>query len=167
MIASLVMGCANTKTINETLSEERAAANYLWMDRFPEQSQINRYLTRFSAENVVELGEVHAQLFMQQSQARRAAGQMVVDIDQSGLVANDQTYEFKRSRMVMSNILFCILTCLTPTSACPAVLSFTTSARPLKPSLPLHVRSTTSKICARVSSMPSMPSCASSFCPIT
>jgi hypothetical protein len=96
VIASLVMGCASTKAINETLSEEVAAANYLWMERFPEQSQINRYLTRFSAENVVELGEVHAQLFMQQSQARRAAGLIVVDIDQSGLVANGQTYEFKR-----------------------------------------------------------------------
>jgi hypothetical protein len=96
VIASLVMGCANTKAINETLSEEVAAANYLWMDRFPDQSQINRYLTRFSAENVAELGEVHAQLFMQQSQARRASGLIVVDIDQSGLVANGQTYEFKR-----------------------------------------------------------------------
>jgi hypothetical protein len=95
VIASLVMGCANTKAINETLSDEVAAANYLWMERFPDQSQINRYLTRFSADNVVELGEVHAQLCMQQSQARRAAGLIVVDIDQSGLVANGQTYEFK------------------------------------------------------------------------
>ncbi|HEX3049158.1 MAG TPA: hypothetical protein VHP83_00775, partial [Aggregatilineaceae bacterium] len=96
VIASLVMGCANTKAINETLSDEVAAANYRWMERFPDQSQINRYLTRFSAENVVELGEVHTQLFMQQSQARRAAGRIVVDIDPSGLVANGQTYEFKR-----------------------------------------------------------------------
>jgi hypothetical protein len=96
VIASLVLGCANTKAINETLSDEVAAANYLWMERFPDQSQINRYLTRFSADNVVELGEVHAQLFMQQSQARRAAGLIVVDIDQSGVVANGKTYEFKR-----------------------------------------------------------------------
>lgn len=96
MIASLVMGCANTKAINETLSQETAAANYLWMKRFPDQSQINRYLTRFSAANVAELGEVHAQLLMQQSLARRACGLIVVDFDQCGLVANGQTYEFKR-----------------------------------------------------------------------
>jgi len=95
VIASLVMGCANTKAINETLGDEIAAANYLGMERFPDQSQINRYLTRFSTANVDELGEVHAQLFMRQSQARRAAGLIVVDIDQCGLVANGQTYEFK------------------------------------------------------------------------
>jgi hypothetical protein len=95
VIASLVMGCANTKAINEILDDEIAAANYLGMDRFPDQSQINRYLTRFSSTNVDELGEAHAQLFMRQSQARRAAGLIVVDLDQSGLVANGQTYELK------------------------------------------------------------------------
>ena len=42
VMASLVMGCKHTKDINEVLSQERAAANYLWMNRFPDQSQINR-----------------------------------------------------------------------------------------------------------------------------
>jgi Transposase DDE domain group 1 len=96
MIASLVMGCKHTQDINEMLPQELAAANYLGMPRFPEQSQINRYLTRFSADNVAQLREAHAQVFMQQSQARRAVGQIVVDIDQCGLVANGQTYEFAR-----------------------------------------------------------------------
>jgi hypothetical protein len=38
-------------------------------------------LTRFDADNVAQLGEVHAQMFERQSQARRAVGQIVVDID--------------------------------------------------------------------------------------
>src|SRR4029450_13019048 len=42
IIASLVMGCKHTKDINAVLSQEGAAANYLGMPRFPEQSQINR-----------------------------------------------------------------------------------------------------------------------------
>ena len=96
VIASLVMGCAHTKAINDTLGEEVAAANYLGMRQFPEQSQINRYLTRFSAANVDELGTVHERVLRQQSQARRAAGLLVVDIDQCGLVANGKTYEFHR-----------------------------------------------------------------------
>lgn len=96
VIASLVMGCANTKAINETLESERSAANYLGLERFPEQSQINRYLTRFSEANVEQLGEVHSAMMMRQSQARQAAGWIVVDIDQCGLVANGKTYEFKR-----------------------------------------------------------------------
>jgi hypothetical protein len=96
VIASLVMGCKHTKAINEVLGEEEVAANYLGMFRFPEQSQINRYLTRFSAENVAQLGEVHKQLFVRQSQARRSVGQIVVDIDQCGLVVNGKTYELAR-----------------------------------------------------------------------
>jgi len=96
IIASLVMGCAHTKAINDTLGEEEVAANYLGMLRFPDQSQINRYLTRFTAANVEEVGEVHAQFLRQQSRARRDVGLRVVDIDQCGLVANGRTYEFHR-----------------------------------------------------------------------
>ncbi len=96
IIASIVMGCAHTKAINETLGQEVAAANYLGMHRFPDQSQINRYLTRFTAANVDELGAVQAQLLRQQSRARQDGGWHVVDIDQCGLVANGQTYEFHR-----------------------------------------------------------------------
>jgi hypothetical protein len=96
IIASLVMGCKHTQDSNEVLPQELAAANYLGLPRFPEQSQINRYLTRFTADNVAQLREVHARLFMHQSQARRAVGPVVVDIDQCGLVASGKTYEFAR-----------------------------------------------------------------------
>jgi len=96
VIASLVMGCGHTKAINEMLEPERAAASYLGLERFPDQSQINRYLTRFSEENVQQLGEVHVEMMMRQSRARQAVGEIVVDIDQCGLVANGKTYQFKR-----------------------------------------------------------------------
>ncbi len=96
LIASLVMGCGHTKAINETLEKERAAASYLGLERFPDQSQINRYLTRFSQENVTQLGQIQVEMLVRQSRARRAVGWVVVDIDQCGLVANGQTYEFKR-----------------------------------------------------------------------
>lgn len=96
ILASLVMGCKHTKDINAVLSQERAVANYLWMKRFPDQSQINRYLTRFDAANVAQLGEVHAQMFERQSQARRAVGQIVVDIDQCGLVVSGPSYQLAR-----------------------------------------------------------------------
>lgn len=96
VIASLVMGCRHTKAINEALEPERAAASYLGLSRFPDQSQINRYLTRFSEENVKQLGDVQLELLVRQSRARHAVGWVAVDIDQCGLVANGQTYEFKR-----------------------------------------------------------------------
>src|SRR5260221_11237639 len=97
IVASLVMGCAHMKANNEVLGEERIAAHYLGMRHFPDQSQLNRYLTRFSADNVVQLGEVHAQLFERHSQARRAVGQLVVDIDQCGLVVGGKCYELARA----------------------------------------------------------------------
>jgi hypothetical protein len=96
VMASLVMGCEHTKAINEMLQPERAAASYLGLERFPDQSQINRYLTRFSEENVKQLGDVQLELLVRQSRARHAVGWLVVDIDQCGLIANGQTYEFKR-----------------------------------------------------------------------
>ena len=96
VIASVVMGCAHTKAINDTRHEEVAAANYRGLPRWPDQSQINRYLTRFTVANVDELGVVHERLARQQSQARQACGLLVVDVDQCGLVANGRTYEFHR-----------------------------------------------------------------------
>src|SRR5260221_14246980 len=97
IMASLVMGCEHMKATNEVLGEERIAAHYLGMRHFPDQSQLNRYLTRFSADNVAQLGEVHAHLFERHSQARRAVGQIVVDIDQCGLVVGGKCYELARS----------------------------------------------------------------------
>ena len=96
VMASLVMGCGHTKAINETLATERAAAGYVGLERFPDQSQINRYLTRFSEANVQQLGDIQLEMMVRQSRARHAVGWLVVDIDQCGLVANGKTYEFKR-----------------------------------------------------------------------
>ncbi len=78
------------------MGEEEAAANYLGKERWPDQSQINRYLRRFTAANVDERGAVHEQARCQESRARRTGGLLVVDINQCGLVANGQTYEFHR-----------------------------------------------------------------------
>jgi hypothetical protein len=66
------------------------------LERFPDQSQINRYLTRFDEANVKQLGDVHLESLVRQSRARQAVGWLAVDIDQCGLVANGKTYEFKR-----------------------------------------------------------------------
>ncbi len=96
VIVSVVMGCRHMKAINEVLAEEIVAANYLGMARFPDQSQINRYLARFSEGNGAELGAVHQQLFVKQSRARQAVGRLVVDIDQCGLVVTGKTDEWAR-----------------------------------------------------------------------
>ena len=94
ILASIIMGCESTKDINEVLGPEILAANMLGMERFPDQSQINLLLNRMNKDNVDQLKSIHHQLFMNYSTTLSSPNDIVVDIDQSGLVANSKTYEF-------------------------------------------------------------------------
>jgi hypothetical protein len=94
VMASIMMGCESTKDINEVLVPETLAANMLGMDRFPDQSQINAFLKRMDSDSITQLKDIHHQLFMEYSQSLSSSEDIVVDIDQSGLVANSKSYEF-------------------------------------------------------------------------
>lgn len=94
ILASVIMGCESTKDINEVLGPEILAANMLGMEHFPDQSQINTVLNRMDKDSVNQLQSIHHQLFMNHSNTLSSPGDIVVDIDQSGLVANSKTYEF-------------------------------------------------------------------------
>ena len=94
LIASIIMGCEYTKDINEILGPENLAANMLSMERFPDQSQINRLLTRTDEESVTQLRDIHNQLFTEHSHSIQSPEPVVIDIDQSGLSASGKTYEF-------------------------------------------------------------------------
>jgi hypothetical protein len=69
------------------------AANMLSMDRFPDQSQINELLRRMTSENVEELREVHRDLFIKHSLILSEPRRIIVDIDQTGLTAEGETFE--------------------------------------------------------------------------
>lgn len=94
ILASIIMGCESTKDINEVLGPEILAANMLGMEQFPDQSQINLLLNRMDKDNAEQLQGIHHQLFMNHSNILSSLDDIVVDIDQSGLVANSKTYEF-------------------------------------------------------------------------
>jgi hypothetical protein len=72
---------------------DTVAANILDMVRFPDQSQINELIRRVDSEGIKQLKNVHHQLFMQNAQCLSSTGFVIVDIDQSGLIANGKTYE--------------------------------------------------------------------------
>ncbi|HPL99006.1 MAG TPA: transposase [Bacillota bacterium] len=93
IMASVMMGCESTKDINPVLSSEVLAANMLGMEHFPDQSQINVVLNRMDQDSVNQLQEIHCQLFMEHSNSLSSIEDIVVDIDQSGLVASAKTYE--------------------------------------------------------------------------
>ena len=67
IMVSIIMGCESTKDINEVLGPESLAANMLSMEQFPDQSQINRLLTRTDKESVLQLRDIHNQLFTEHS----------------------------------------------------------------------------------------------------
>ena len=93
LICSIAIGCAYTSDINDKLVPETVAPRMLDMLRFPDQSQINVLLQRFTEENIVQLKEVHHQLFMENSQSLSTFENEIVDVDQTGLLANSKNFE--------------------------------------------------------------------------
>lgn len=93
IIVSIIMGCESTKDINEKLSGEKLSAHMLEMERFPDQSQINILLNRMDDNAVIQLRDIHQNLFMKHSLSIDSTDDVVVDLDQSGLIANGKSYE--------------------------------------------------------------------------
>jgi hypothetical protein len=96
IVASILSGCQYTSDINSKLAGETLSANILGMERFPDQSQINILLNRVDESNIEQLREIHQQLLMQNSQSVYTDKSIVVDFDQSGLIANGKTYELSK-----------------------------------------------------------------------
>ncbi|MDU2266931.1 MAG: transposase [Clostridium celatum] len=90
---SIVIGCETTKDINEKLGVEKLALNMFDMDTSPDQSQINQLITRFDSDSVKQLQDIHHTLFMEQSNSVHSSTTVVVDCDQTGLIANGKTFE--------------------------------------------------------------------------
>jgi len=93
LLLSVAVGCRYTSDINHKLVPDKVAAQMLDMSRFPDQSQINELLRRADKSNVSQLQDVHHDLFMQNARCLSSTEDVVVDIDQSGLIANGKTYE--------------------------------------------------------------------------
>ncbi|OGO77927.1 MAG: hypothetical protein A2Y23_04215 [Clostridiales bacterium GWB2_37_7] len=64
------------------------------MEQFPDQSQINRLLNRMDETSIDQFRDIHHQLFLDHSHTNSTDSDIVVDIDQSGLIASSKTYEF-------------------------------------------------------------------------
>jgi hypothetical protein len=105
--ASVVVGCDHTVEINTKLGgHEQALAKAFGLERFPEQSQINRLLRACRPETVTQVQHLHLDLLAAHSQARDranwrrlATGErvLVADLDQRGLVVSGTTYELAES----------------------------------------------------------------------
>jgi hypothetical protein len=101
--ASILVGCDHTSQINDSLgAHERAAAALFGLERFPDQSQINRLLHAFSPDHVASWRALHLDLLAKHSRARRRrlwsrlANQhkvLFLDLDQRGLTVSSNRFE--------------------------------------------------------------------------
>jgi len=92
LVASILLGCPYTSSINHRLVPDSVAAREWGMERFPDQSQVNLFLNRMTAENVAQLEQAHQELLHSHSLLRSAA-QVVVDLDQTGLRVTSKKFE--------------------------------------------------------------------------
>jgi len=93
VVASILLGCPYTSSINHRLVPDQVAAQEWGMERFSDQSQINLFLNRMTAENVAQLELAHQDLLRSHS-LLCSAPRLVVDFDQTGLRVTGKTYEF-------------------------------------------------------------------------
>ncbi|MCL2322502.1 MAG: transposase [Oscillospiraceae bacterium] len=93
IIMSIAIGCETTSAINDELRGEKLALDMFDMDRCPDQSQINEVLRRFDEGSIKQLEEIHDKLFMENSKTLETEEESVVDFDQTGLIANGQSFE--------------------------------------------------------------------------
>lgn len=95
LISSIAIGCSHIKDINHKLRPYSAGAKILGMARFPEQSQISRFINRFRFQEIQQLNLVLDQLLL--GFGLYNSNQKVdIDFDCTGLITYGKTYEFSR-----------------------------------------------------------------------
>jgi Transposase DDE domain group 1 len=101
--ASIVVGCNHTSEINSKLgSHERASATLLGLERFPDQSQVNRLLWAFEPEHVNQWRQLHMDLLCRHTRATarkhwlqlsNRERVLAVDLDQRAVVVRGKQFE--------------------------------------------------------------------------
>jgi hypothetical protein len=101
--ASIVVGCNHTVEINSRLgAPERACAALCGLDRFPDQSQVNRLLWAFDDEHVRQWRKLHLDLLCRHTRATARSRWLMlanrqrvlpVDIDQRAMVVRGKQFE--------------------------------------------------------------------------
>lgn len=101
--ASIVVGCEHTVQINDELgAHEVAAAGLFGLERFPDQSQVNRLLWAFEPDHIAQWRQAHLDVLCQNTRATARCRWLeldnhqrllAVDWDQRALVVSGNHYE--------------------------------------------------------------------------
>lgn len=95
LIASIAVGCKCVEEINHKLLPYSAATQCCQMNKFPDQSQINRFLRRLDWYNINELDLIYEHLLRCHG-LWRSYNKVDIDFDCTGLVVYGHTFELCR-----------------------------------------------------------------------
>jgi len=74
VVASILLGCPYSSSINHRLVPDQVATREWGMERFPDRSQSNLFLNRMTAENLAEVEQAQHDLLRAHSVACGNAG---------------------------------------------------------------------------------------------
>lgn len=95
LFSSIIVGCSHIKDINHKLTPYPSAASLFRMDRFPDQSQINRFLNRMGPEEISQLSLVF-EAILDKIILFKDEEKVDLNVDVTGLVVYGDKYQFAK-----------------------------------------------------------------------
>lgn len=96
VIASIAVGCTYNADINHQLVPYTVEAELLGLRRFPDQSQINRFLRHMTEVSLSQMETIFSLAAHYYSLTSMLPVKVDIDIDSTGLIANGRTYQLNR-----------------------------------------------------------------------
>jgi len=95
LFSSIATGCSHIKDINHKLTPYPSAASLFGMDRFPDQSQINRFLNRMGPDEISQLSLVF-EAILDKVILFKDKEKVDLNVDATGLVVYGDKYQFAK-----------------------------------------------------------------------
>ena len=96
VIASIAVGCTYNSDINHQLVPYTVEAELLGLKRFPDQSQISRFLRHMTDVSLSQMATIFSLAAHYYSLTSMLPVKVDIDIDSTGLIANGRTYQLNR-----------------------------------------------------------------------
>jgi hypothetical protein len=93
LVSSIIVGCSHIKDINHKLRPYPSTASLFGMERFPDQSQINRFLNRMGPEEISELSLIFERVLKKVALFQNQE-KVDLNVDATGLTVYGDRYQF-------------------------------------------------------------------------
>ena len=95
LFSSIVVGCSHIKDINHKLTPYPSAASLFGMERFPDQSGINRFLKRVGPEEISEFSLIFERI-LDKVALFQDQEKVDLNVDATGLIVYGHCYQFAK-----------------------------------------------------------------------